>query len=288
MADLSDVETAFLAIIQGAVYPNGTSSPSIVNADVRIYRGWPIASQLDADLAAGKCHVSVYSQPNVERNTTRYPRDDQVVTAPVHTLTVAVNGNQVTIGGTVATPQNVIVLCGSRFAFTYAVKVTDTLNSIASALAALIAVTFPGSSAAGAVITVAGQPGILKARVAGAGAIWTEQRRQERGIQVTCWCQTPALRDALAPAIDLAFAQLDRITLPDQSSCRIKYERTGESDEAQKVQIFRRDLFYTVEYPTVTTSTAFEVGALKTTETGGVSSDGSVGNISGGTITTTI
>lgn len=262
MADLSTVETALLAIIQDAVYPNGTSNPSVVNADVRIYRGWPIAAQLDTDLAAGKCHVSVYSQQNMERNTTRYPRETKITARPVHTVTATVAGNDVTIGGTISTPQNVIVLCGTAFAFPYSIQSSDTPASIAAALAALIAASFPGTSADGTVITIAGAPGIVEARVVGAFSTWTEQRRQERGIQITCWCPTPAARDVLAPAVDLAFAEIDWLTLSDQSACRIRYERTIETDVPQKVQLFRRDLFYSVEYPTVTIGTAYETGSI--------------------------
>lgn len=281
MADLSDVETALLTLIQTAVYPNSTSSPSVVNADVRIYRGWPIAAQLDSDLAAGRAHVSVYAQPNVERNTTRYQREEQTQTAPVHTLTGSVNGNAVTIGGTVSTPQTVIVLCGTKFAFTYAVQSGDTLSTIAAAVAALIAVQFPGTAAVGAVITIVGQPGVVQARIAGQGSTWTEQGRQDRGFQIGCWCPTPALRDVLVPAIDLALRKLDRITLVDGSSAHIRYERTFTSDEGEKVQVFRRDLFYMIEYATASIATAYEVGAFGGTMTGGLSPDQSTGDVTG-------
>lgn len=269
MADLSEVETALLSIINNAVYPNGTSQPSVASVDVRIYRGWPISTQLDADLGAGKCHVSVYSQPNVERNTTRYRREQQVATAPVHTLTAAVSGNVITLGGTVAIPQNVVVLC-SRQAFIYAVQANDDLASIATAVAALIAASFPGTASSGPDVTVAGSPGIIRARIASQGTIWTEQRRQERGLQIGCWCPTPALRDVLAPAIDLAFAQIDWLTMPDGGAARIRYERTVETDSAEKVQLFRRDLFYSVEYATATITNAYEVGAVELSEQSGV------------------
>lgn len=262
MADLSDVESALVSNITATVYPTGSSNPSILGVQVAIARGWPLAADIDRDLGAGKCIVSVYSQPNVERNTTRYPKDDQVLTAPVHTLTAAVNGNKITIGGTVTVPQNVIVLIGTALVFPYQVQSTDTLDVIATGLATLIAVSFPGTSASGPDITIAGSPGAIQARVASAAMIWTEQRRQERGIQIVCWCPTPALRDTLAAAIDLALAQIDFLTLTDSSAARIRYERTIETDSGEKVQIFRRDLFYTVEYPTTVISTAYETGTI--------------------------
>src|SRR5579864_7262970 len=117
MADLADVETAIKAAVVAIVYPNGSSNPSIIGHQVTIGRGWPLAADIDTALAAGNCIVSIFSPPNTERNTTRYPRDDGIVTSPNITLTAVVNGNRVTIGGTVALPQTVIVLCGTQFAF---------------------------------------------------------------------------------------------------------------------------------------------------------------------------
>src|ERR1700744_3522544 len=108
MADTSDVENALKALVIAAVYPNGTSQPSIVAKDLFIERGWPVSAKLDTDLAAGKAHISIFPPEGMEPNTTRWPREEQLLTAPVHTLTATVNGNTITIGGTVAVPQNVI------------------------------------------------------------------------------------------------------------------------------------------------------------------------------------
>lgn len=247
---------------------NAHANGSIVtwNDAVEIFRGWPVSAELDAQLGAGNAQVSIFPPEGMERNTTRYPRDDQVVTQPVHTLTATVNGNTITIGGAVAVPQNVIALCGSKFAFPYPVQANDTPGSIATNLAALIAAQFPGTAASGEVITVAGKPGILQARIAGAGTTWTELARQEKTYWITCWCPTPAMRDVLAAAIDVALKQLDFITLADQSAGRLRYSMSRVSDQGQKVQIYRRDLVYTVEYPTSLTSNAYETGAFQATE----------------------
>lgn len=264
MADESDVGNVLVGLVSGVAYPNGTASPSIVNAGVMIYRGWPNSAQLDKDLAAGKAHVSIFAPAGMERNTTRYGRDD-IEIAPAHTLTAAVAGNQVTIGGTVSTPQNVLVLCGARFVFSYSVQNADTLASIAAALAAMIAASFPGTSASGSAITISGSPGIVQARVAGQGQVWTEQGRQEKSFWITCWCPTPTMRDVLAPAIDLALRQLDFITMSDQGAARLRYSSSRTSDEGSKVQIYRRDLVYSVEYATATVTDAPEIGAIGVT-----------------------
>lgn len=263
MADTSDVENALQALVVSAIYPNGTSQPSIVAKDLFIYRGWPRSAQLDTDLAAGKAHISIFPPEGMERNTTRWPRDEEVVSTPVHTLTAVVSGNTIIIGGTVAVPQNVVAVAGTQYAFAYAVQANDTLATIAAHLAALIAASFPGTAASGAVITVAGKPGILQARVVSAGQIATEQKRQEKTYWITCWCPTPAMRDILAPAIDVALSQLDFITVgTEQSEARLRYVGSRVSDEGQKVQLYRRDLVYTAEYGTFTITPAYEVGAV--------------------------
>jgi len=265
VADTSDVEQEFVNLITSVVYPNGTSQASIVNAGVKVYRGWPVSAALDADLAAGVANISIFPPPGMERNTTRYPRQESRLTKPVHTLTAAVAGNTITIGGTVTVPQNVIVLC-SQIAFAYAVQSNDTLATIAANVAALIAGQFPGTQAAGNIITVAGNPGVLQARIASTAQVATEQSLQEKTYWITCWCPTPAMRDILAPAIDVALKQLDFIMVgSEQSRARLRYARSNTSDEGQKVQLYRRDLVYTVEFGTYTIKTAFETGAIGVT-----------------------
>jgi phage tail sheath gpL-like len=262
MADTSDVENALKALVVAAVYPNGTSQASIVNTTIGVVRGWPTANDLDNELGAGQAIISIFPPPGLERNTTRWPRDEELIAAPVHTLTASVVGNIVTIGGTVAVPQNVIILCG-QLAFAYALQSNDTLATVATNLAALIAAQFPGTNASGPTITIAGKPGIVQARIASTAQFGIEQSRQEKTYWITCWCPTPAMRDILAPAIDVALKQLDFITVGvEQSEARLRYARSNTSDEGQKVQIYRRDLVYTAEFGTFTIATATETGAV--------------------------
>jgi hypothetical protein len=146
------------------------------------------------------------------------------------------------------------------------VQANDTLDTIATNLAALIAVQFPGTQASGNVITVDGNPGILQARIASTAQVATEQSLQEKTYWITCWCPTPAMRDILAPAIDVALKQFDFIVVgSEQSRARLRYVRSNTSDEGQKVQIYRRDLVYTVEFGTYTIEKAFETGVIGVT-----------------------
>lgn len=243
-----------------------TSASTVTYFDAcRVYRGWPMQANLDADLRLAIANVSVYALKS-EKNTTRYPRIAQQITALVHTLTATASPTlpQVTIGGTVSTPQSVIVLCSGGNYFAYGVLPGDTLNSIAASLAAQIAVVFPGTTSTGPTITIAGHPGTVIARIAAAVQTWTEEKRQENAFQITTWCATPALRDTVSAAVDLALSQLDFITMPDVggSSARLRYEYTHHIDNPEKELLYRRDVCYTVEYATSLIGTAYEIGTV--------------------------
>jgi hypothetical protein len=54
----------------------------------------------------------------------------------------------------------------------------------------------------------------------------------------------------VASAIDSAFDQLSFLMLSDSSNARIIYRNTASYDQAQNALLYRRDLVYTVEYPT--------------------------------------
>jgi hypothetical protein len=253
MADLVDVQNALASVIAAALYPNGSGQPSSVGVPVTIYPGWPTASQLDADLLAlskgtgGYVHATIYPTP-MERNTTRYGRDWKQVIAPVQTLTLTQNGQQVTIGGTVSVPQNVMLMV-NRVPVVYQVLATDTLNSIAAALAALVA----GASSTGAVVTLPNSAILTAARVGASGTNIQEIRRQERVFQISIWADTPAHRDSVAAAVDVTLAALQFLTLPDGTGARLIYKSTVQNDTLQKANLYRRDLMYSVEYATTVT-----------------------------------
>jgi hypothetical protein len=263
VADLTDIQDALATLIESAVYPNGTTAASVINADVAIFPGWPSPEELDADLAAGKANVSIYSQPGVERNTSRFPREYQQQSAVVHTLTALVTNNIVGIGGANASnaPAQWVTVAigdvGQEKFYSYGVTPGQALAAIATGLAALIAADVP-ASAAGPVITIAtGKP--VAARVGSTAPFWRELRRQQRGFQITLWCASPAQRTQLAKAIDPVLAATDRLALADGSGAHMVYASSHESDEAQKSAIFRRDIFYQIEFATSDTDTGFEV-----------------------------
>jgi hypothetical protein len=98
-------------------------------------------------------------------------------------------------------------------------------------------------------ISLPGGRGIV-ARVVADGQGGRELRRQETGFRVTLWCPDPAMRDRVAGIVDLAFA---RLTFMDVGgwSCRVRLAGGSSTDEGGAGGAWRRDLSYSVEYPTV-------------------------------------
>ncbi|KVW15394.1 hypothetical protein WK91_18325 [Burkholderia cepacia] len=249
MADLADVQDALVSLISAVLYPNGTSQPSAPGAPVRVYAGWPSAAKLDADLLIGTCHVSIFNRES--RNTTRYQTakyDDLTATVATPALTLTINGRTVTVGGTVAASVNTAIVVGTT-AFTYQTVGTDTPNSVAAALAALINAGYPGTTSSGAVITLPNEgPPINAARVGGNGSKVIENGRVEQVFQITVWANTPANRKAIASLIVSPIMATRFLALADGTSAPMLFKSQRDDDVPQKELLYRRDMFVTLEY----------------------------------------
>lgn len=249
MADLSDVEVALVSAVSGALYPLGTSAPSVPGPDCRIYRGWPNSAALDSDLSTGRINVTVFPSGETGRTTTRYA-DRWAATAEQSTLTATVAGNLVAFKG-LAAPGQVAGVSVDGHTFAYRIRAHDTCDQVAANLASLIRDKFI-VTLSDATLTVPGA-GKLYARVIADATAQLEIRRQEQNFRVSCWCPTPTTRDATASAIDGWFSSIFFLPLPDGTNGRLTYVNTGEFDQSQNARLFRRDLIYRVEYPTITT-----------------------------------
>jgi hypothetical protein len=250
MADASDVETALVALSSSALYPNGINERSIPGPDCRIYRGWPNSAALDADLAAGRINVTIFPVPGHARTTTRFTQiRSGSLTSP--TLTTSVSGSSVTFGGTATPGQVAGVLVGGRSgqSYAYRTRAGDSPALVAANLAALARATAI-VQLSGPTLTIPGSDTLI-ARVVADGSAQQEIRRQEQDFRVTCWCPTPTSRDAAAIAIDLALAQLTFITLADGSMGKLTYAGMTVFDKSEDALLYRRDLLYCVEYPTI-------------------------------------
>lgn len=266
MADLADVCNTLRDLVAGTIYPNGFTNPSANGVDTRVFVGWPDPSQLDADLASKPpiSQVSVYPRQE-EHNTTRFPVRWQEVSRNVATLMLTVAGQVITIAGVVppATNPHNVMLMVNRLPYVYAVQPSDTLQSIAEGLGELLGSAVSGTIIQANVITLPGSARLTAARVGVTGTAAQEVRRQSKLFQIGIWSAQPDMRDAIAKLIDPVLAATERLTLVDQSSARLIYRNSVQSDQLLKVRCYRRDLFYTVEYPTLRVETETDIVATQ-------------------------
>ena len=260
MSDVIDVQNALVATVAAAVYPNGTGAASVSGSPIVVYAGWPTASRLDADLLTGKAHISVYPTM-IEQNKTRYLKDWTQGSINTATVTATIAGQTIVIGGVMPSPfvtHNVVAVVSGK-AYVYPVLISDTINSIATALAALIAVDWAGTAAASGVITLPGLAVLTAARVGVTGTSIREIRRQERVFQITVWSSTPSQRDVIGSALDIALAATEFLNMPDGYGARLVYRNSHVTDDLQKAKLYRRDFQYSVEYATTQTATDTQI-----------------------------
>jgi len=258
MATLREVQNAIKELIVTAVYPNGVTNPSITGTLVKVRVGWPLSVKLDEDVLAGNSQIRIFPIGMADKNTTRFPKIEKTVQIYTPTLTTSVVSNQIMIGGTVTLPQAILIdLNGNLYG--YLVLLSDTVNTIAAALAALI----PGATALANVITVTGSILKLTASVVVDGEVATEIKRQRKIFYVTIYAPTPDQRDTLGDAVDVMLGNVYRINFPDTTQAVMIFKATNEVDAFEKNIIYQRDLVYTVEYPTMKYGTATVIEGTK-------------------------
>lgn len=249
MPDEADVEAALAGVVAGALYPDGAEAASAVGAVCRVYRGWPTAAALEADLAGGAVHVTVQPVAGSVRITTRYPAEWQGA-VPAPGLLVRVNGEVVSFTGPCASGQ-VAGLLVDGAAHAYRMRMGDTAGLVAAALAELVRVRRP-ADLEGDTVRLPGGRGIA-ARVVADGHGGTELRRQQMNFRLTAWCPGPEIRDQVGAAVDLALARQAFLDVGGWG-CRVQASGGSVVDSGSAAGIWRRDLVYSVEYPTVAES----------------------------------
>ena len=237
MPDQSDVEQALAALAADAL----ADDP----AGVRVYRGWPRAAALEADLQAGRAHLTV-TPGGGPRDTTRYPVEWQGA-VPAPTLQATILNEMVSFTGQ-GGPGQVAGLRVDGRDYAYRLRDGDTPGLVAAVLAAQVRVDRPALLHGTSVLLLDGR-GIL-ARVVADGAGGTELRRQVQPMRLTLWCPAPDVRDRLAAAVDLALAAAAFLDVGGWG-CRVRASGGSVTDDGAAAGVWRRDLVVAVEYPTV-------------------------------------
>lgn len=260
MASLGDVEAALAARISAGCYPAGTSAQSVTGGVVRVFPGYPAAAGLDADMRAGAVCVGVKARDGVGRTVNVSLGGEQVLSVGTPTTSGTVSGRVITLAGTVTTAWPVMVLVG-RNAYSHPPSSSDTLASIAAALAARIAVAYPGTTASGAAITVAGTASLAVRGIA-SGTIATPLTRQTQGFCVTVYAPTAALRDRVGHVSRLSLARSPHLTFPDLTTGLLRVTSEGDVDRTEIALLYERRVLCQVEYDTADITDAWTIGAL--------------------------
>ncbi len=261
MASLDEVRTAICNFVEGAVYPNGLSQPSVAGVDIEIAPLWPPPGYLEAVFAAGKSHVSVWEPPGSEKPTTLSFPEEIVTQTNTATLIMTVGNPTITLSGTITAGEIAVVVINKNSAnsYSYTVLEDDTLDTIASSLAALI----PNASAAGAVITIGATWNII-ARVSTQVTTQKNLKRQKRLFWIVNWAPSIAIRNAISNAIDVALPETPYIPLDTLYSGRILYQNHHSLGYLEKQKCYRDDFWVSVDWETVVNKNYYTIENIYT------------------------
>lgn len=273
MADISTVEIAIRDALAALIYPSGTAQPSVIGSNVTIFRGWPSGDDLDKALAAGNSQVSIYQRPGMGR-TEGQRLDGWELGDPVaSTMATAIDaaGLTVTISGAGMLGQIAAVLEGAR---AWTAPAEGTPAQVAAALQAAIVVD-RACTVAGAVLTLPSALN-LRARVVAPRIERLVSGQRFQGLQVSCWCPTVPIRDALGALVDGWATGVKFLALPNGERARIIVLTSGQDgDDARQLRLQRRDVLLTVSYPISQTRTVAPT-AVGITDLGVATPDGTL------------
>lgn len=274
MADLSDLTGYLKQTALSAVYPGGTSQPSIAGIDCTIEEGWPNPAQLELDIAGqeknasgatvprpgGVCaHVSVFPMPGTGVKVYQILDQTYTIKPPSYGMTFTLEDDTITVTGEPKPGEYLTLICDDAVVCSQSGATTQELLA---ALAEQAQVNYPGASSTDDTLTVPVGHSLV-VRQGGTAVQGKVTHRQRQCIMVTVWAPTPETRNSLAIAVDGLIKQNNKITLPDTSQAMVIYDRTNVTDLQETVGIYRRDLIYDVEYATLETFTAYVITSTR-------------------------
>lgn len=260
--DISDLEIAIVAALGAKLVgpdfrPGGVSASNSIDGwpMLKIHRGWPSPTMLDDDLKNGVNTVTVFPVAGMSRLQPTRQRTWYQTSIATPTVTISIAGNVVTIGGVTGLGQVCGVAVGSSLKnmIGYAHRVTagDSLSTVAAGLAAII----PGASVNGTAITIPSAPVMQVGAVADQKS-FQELRHQTQDFLLTVWSPFVPDRDKISSAVDVAMMEIDRIvSLDGISTGPIIYRSSRTIDDHETIELWRRDLTFTIDYPTTTSMT---------------------------------
>jgi len=239
MADQVDVERALVGLMERALLADPP------DASIRIYRGWPVSSALNADLATGWAHLTVFPDGKEWERLTAFPAQWQLPGGSG--VSVSVQDDMVTLNGRADGPQLVGALIDG-VAYVHRTVAGEPAAEIVSCLAAMVQVDRPCA----VLNSTLRCPGArqLVARIAADCVLVEEIARQKVGYQLALWCPTPEARDAMVAAADRAIAECRFLDLPDGSVARLLASGSEAIDTFSDANLYRQNVRCTVEFAT--------------------------------------
>lgn len=91
------------------------------------------------------------------------------------------------------------------------------------------------------------------------GTLQREARRQTREIKITVWANCHDKRDQLSKFIDELMSGVYYLFFQDGTRANVNYVSSVQVDSEQHKGIYRRDITYAINYPTIQTQTAYNI-----------------------------
>ncbi len=277
MATIDDVMTTLAA--------ECTEALASVQLDTLAYPGWPQQQELLEDLKNRIVNVSVYPSPHGERNTTRFAPVFRVVREPVANLSAVLSAVKLQggIGEVAATAtielrgsinEGVVAILYVGGAYVPFHPVTGaTLEATAAALAAAInndasastVVTASVAPSLTGVVLTAREPGMagnsipVRFSIGGTGVVSCIEKTQTHDFEIHVWAYDNDARKLVGDALERHFTHERTLTWEDGEMFKLRYAKQVQTDAEIKHGIYRRIVYYSVEYPTTYKTEAVQV-----------------------------
>lgn len=257
MATQTDVTNALMAIAKAAVYPNGTSQPSIVNLPVKVITGY--AGSIDLTDVANKTNalITVY-RSTAKKTLYSFIGNWSTLSIVEPTLSLIVFNNTVTVSGTVFTPANCLIKV-NNVGYHYSVSPTDTLQTIAANLAALI----PGVTVVDTVITISSAYKV-ETKIGTTGTAIRSVGDVQENYWIDVWAADNTTRQAIADALLVALRVNYRFDLVDGAKATLNSDfDKRDFDKSQKVGVYRSLISIFVAYQLTQKATFYTITDIK-------------------------
>ena len=262
MADLGDVTALIASMANTACYPNGVTSPTVTGGtkDIKVNEGWPVPEVLDPMIAAGQTAVSIFPMRLSAPAVFQVLDEVYTITPAVHGMSDTLSGGQVTVSGTPGVTEYLTIVADGLYSYS---RVGASVSAILAAIAADAAANYAGVAVSGNSITF--PTSRLIVHIGAAATLGKATHRQRQAVMITVWAPTPAIRNTVAAAIDVAMKAVNRLTFPDTSQGVISAAYSEQRDERQVASIYRRDLVFNVDYATLQQFQGWEVTSVNPT-----------------------